>query len=166
MLFTVQITYITHLHLSLGKTAIPSTSKVALSSVGLYAFALLLSAIPFLPSVAGFSYTAEGFCFIDYYDDAINTVFFLMMLVTMGCVWYYTMLSYTALSNKQGHGQTSALGNGISNSTAIGLDGQGLLEDASKSNVCCWCETKTRTVQLVNSSPLGCIAFLTFPTMY
>ena len=54
--------------------------------------------------------------------QAIDTVFFLMMLVTMGCMWYYTMLSYTILSNKQGQGQASSLGNGISNSTASGFD--------------------------------------------
>lgn len=49
-----------------------------------------------------FVYTAEGFCFIDYYDDAINTVFLLSMLVSMFQVWYYTFETRKILKQKEG----------------------------------------------------------------
>lgn len=88
MFLTMQITHITHTQVSEGAAALPTRGRMVLSSVSIYAFAMLLSAIPFLPSTGGFVYTAEGFCFIDYYDQAINTVFLLSMLVSMSHVWY------------------------------------------------------------------------------
>lgn len=54
MFFTMQITYVTHVHASKGSAAVPSKQRLALSSVVLYAFAMLLSAIPFLNSTGGF----------------------------------------------------------------------------------------------------------------
>eukprot|EP00729_Bicosta_minor_P011346 gene11346-16436_t len=93
MFLTMQITHITHTQVSEGAAALPTRGRMVLSSVSIYAFAMLLSAIPFLPSTGGFVYTAEGFCFIDYYDQAINTVFLLSMLVSMShvCVFVFAI---------------------------------------------------------------------------
>jgi len=101
MFLTMQITHITHTQVSEGADALPTRGRMVLSSVSIYAFAMLLSAIPFLPSTGGFVYTAEGFCFIDYYDQAINTVFLLSMLVSMSHVWYKTLQTKAALQALQ-----------------------------------------------------------------
>jgi len=107
MFFTMQMTHITHIQVSEGSAALPTKGKMVLSSVGLYGFAMLISAIPFLPSTGSFVYTAEGFCFIDYYDGAINTVFLLSMLISMGHVWYKTFQTQAALQAKHADGNKS-----------------------------------------------------------
>jgi hypothetical protein len=56
-----------------------------------------VQAIPFLESTNGFTYTAEGFCFIDYYDDAISTVFLLMLVGSLSAVWTLAFKTRSAL---------------------------------------------------------------------
>lgn len=99
MALTVQISWVTWVVAAKGDEALPSPTKMAMSSIGLYCVTLLLAAVPFLSSTGGFVYTAEGFCFIDYYDDAISVIFLIALVLSLGAVWVLAFKTRAAIFN-------------------------------------------------------------------
>merc|ERR1711990_612458 len=105
--FTVQITYFSWVAVNETSSKdqvqahgrkMPSPLQAVLASIGMYLVAVLLSAIPFFPSTSGFVYTAEGFCFLDYYDQGINTLFAFIMVASFIVVWTLTLKINRALA--------------------------------------------------------------------
>ena len=92
MALTVQMSYYT-LCVSRPGASLPQPRVAAAWSLALYLGAMLLAAIPFLPGTGGFVYTGEGFCFIDYYDDTINTVLLASVVVSFSAVWVLTLMT-------------------------------------------------------------------------
>jgi len=114
MFYTVQITWyswiiVNHDHQTVDTmvcmSRLPTRSQAIATSACLYALAMFLSAIPFFPGPGGFVYTGDGFCFMDYYDVTMNTIFAIVLVSSFTTVWALTVMIYLRLTSPKYNGR-------------------------------------------------------------